>query len=164
MTPERWQHIDKLLEEALELATNERAAFLDRACAGDESLRRKINALLAAHEQAESFIEIPAMEAAAQALARQARSMVGRQLDHYQILSLLGKGGMGEVYCARDTKLDRLVALKFLPAAVAADQDRLRRFINEARAASAINHPNTATVYEIGEVDGINFIAMEYVE
>jgi Tol biopolymer transport system component len=98
MAPERWQHIDKLLGEALELEASERAAFLDQACAGDEAMRRKVEALLAAHERAESFIETPAIEVAAEALAEQARSMVGRQLGHYQILSLLGVGGMGEVY------------------------------------------------------------------
>ena len=90
--------------------------------------------------------------------------MVGRQIGSYQILSLLGAGGMGEVYRARDTKLDRIDALKVLPAEVASDQDRMRRFIREARAASALKHPNVATIYEIGESVCIHFIAMEYVE
>ena len=100
MTPEQWQHIDKLLEEALERETNERAAFLDQACAGDDELRSKLDALLAAHERAGSFIETTALEVTAHALAEQALPVVGRQLGHYQVLGLLGAGGMGEVYCA----------------------------------------------------------------
>ena len=87
-----------------------------------------------------------------------------KQLGHYQILSQLGVGGMGEVYLARDTRLDRTAALKILPAGVASDQDRMQRFIREAKAASALNHPNVATIYDVGEADGINFISMEYVE
>jgi predicted Ser/Thr protein kinase/Flp pilus assembly protein TadD len=96
--------------------------------------------------------------------AEQKQSMVGRTLGHYQIVSLLGAGGMGEVFRARDSKLDRTVALKILPSAVAADQQRMRRFVGEAKAASALNHPNVAHIYEIGEAGGVSFIAMEYVE
>src|SRR5213596_2359049 len=87
----------------------------------------------------------------------------GTKLGRYEIRSQLGEGGMGEVYLAQDTKLDRRVALKILPAEVAANQDRMRRFVQEAKAAAALNHPNIAHIYEIGE-DGTNFIAMEYVE
>lgn len=90
--------------------------------------------------------------------------MIGRTLGHYQIVSLLGAGGMGEVYLAQDTRLDRRVALKSLPADVASDQERMRRFVREAKAASALNHPNVAHIYEIGEAEGVSFIAMEYVE
>src|SRR4030095_12140247 len=107
MKPDRWRHIDKLLGEALELEVSQRAAFLDQACADDEVLRRKIDALLAAHEQAESFIEAPAFGEAAQALADEARSMVGRQLGHYQVSAFLGAGGMGAVWKAKDTRLGR---------------------------------------------------------
>jgi serine/threonine protein kinase len=91
-------------------------------------------------------------------------SLTGRSLNHYQILAPLGKGGMGEAYQARDTKLDRTVALKILPADVATNAERMRRFVREAKAASALNHPHVATIYEIGEANGVNFIAMEYVE
>ena len=90
--------------------------------------------------------------------------LVGRTISHYQVLSLLGAGGMGEVYLARDPRLDRTVALKILPGELAADADRMQRFTREAKAASALNHPNVATIYDVGESDGISFIAMEHVE
>ncbi|MBI1791929.1 MAG: serine/threonine protein kinase, partial [Acidobacteria bacterium] len=90
--------------------------------------------------------------------------MTGSRLSHYQILDKLGEGGMGAVYRARDTELDRTVAIKVLPAEFARDQERLRRFVQEAKAASALNHPNVAVIYGIGEADGVHFIAMEYVE
>jgi len=90
--------------------------------------------------------------------------MIGEAISHYRILSKLGAGGMGEVYPAEDAKLDRKVALKILPAEVAANHERMRRFIQEAKAAAALNHPNIAHVYEIDEVDGIHFIAMEFID
>jgi serine/threonine protein kinase len=164
MTPERWQQIDKLLEAALEYAPNERAAFLVEACAGDEALRKNVEVLLAAHEQAATFIETPALEMTAQTLAQQVRSMVGRQLGPYQILALLGKGGMGEVYCAEDARLGRKIALKLLPEQFTQDAERVRRFEREARAASATSHPNIITIYEIGQDNDCYFIATEYVD
>src|SRR3979490_2177651 len=87
-----------------------------------------------------------------------------RTLSHYRIVSKLGAGGMGEVYLAQDTKLDRRIALKILPADLAANQDRMRRFTQEAKAAAALNHPNIATIHEIGESDGVNFIPMEFID
>src|SRR5216110_1100 len=88
----------------------------------------------------------------------------GARLGHYEIRSQIGAGGMGEVYLAQDTKLDRKVALKILPADLAANQDRMRRFVQEAKAAAALNHPNIATIHEIGESDGVNYIAMEFID
>ncbi len=165
MDPERWRQIDKLLEEALDQEPGHRKTFLEQACAGDVELREEVEALLVAHDKAGSFVETPALDLAAQGLARTGTdSFVGMKLGPYEILSLLGKGGMGEVYRARDTRLDRMDALKILPVEVATDADRLRRFIREAKAASALNHPNIATIYEIGESDGVHWIAMELVE
>jgi eukaryotic-like serine/threonine-protein kinase len=164
MEPERWRHIDKLLGEALELEVSQRAAFLDQACADDEVLRRKIDALLAAHEQAESFIEAPAFGEAAQALADEARSMVGRQLGHYQVSALLGAGGMGAVWKAKDTRLGRYVAIKTLPIELDQHSDRLARFEREARLLASLNHPNIAAIHGLDEDRGTRFLVLELVE
>lgn len=165
MKPERWQQVDQLFQAALELAPEDRSAFINAACGNDDSLRRDVEALLAVDEEAGSFIEAPAYAVAASSLPGQyAQSPPGKTIGHYQIVSFLGKGGMGEVYRARDLKLDRTVALKILPEAMSVDEERMRRFVREAKAASALNHPNVAHIYEIGEADGVSFIAMEYVD
>ncbi|HZS04308.1 MAG TPA: protein kinase [Blastocatellia bacterium] len=165
MKPERWQQVDQLFQAALERPPEGRAAFINEACRGDDSLRREVEALLAADGEAAGFIEAPAYAVAAPLIAGDdMQSLVGKSIGHYHIISPIGKGGMGEVYRARDAKLDRTVALKLLPGEVAADAERMRRFVREARAASALNHPHVATIYEIGEAGGVSFIAMEYVE
>jgi serine/threonine protein kinase len=148
MTPERYQQIDRLVDAALELAVEGLPAFLDRACAGDEELRQEVERLLAAHRREESFLTSPALEAAAKemALTQDYSLPIGRKLGHYQVLSLLGVGGMGEVYLAEDARLDRKVAIKLLPPEFARDPDRVRRFVREAKAASALNHPNIITI------------------
>jgi eukaryotic-like serine/threonine-protein kinase len=161
----RWQQINQLLDETLSREPAKRQGFLEQACAGNEVLRREVETLLAAHDQATRFMEKPALDAVSQTLEqKESRSLVGRKLGPYEILSLLGRGGMGEVYRARDTRLDRIAALKILPSDMASDPERLRRFVREAKAASALNHSNIATIYEIGESDGIHWIAMELVE
>jgi len=164
MTPERWRQVEALYEAALERDASERPGFLENACAGDDALRQKVEELLQAHEVAGNFLDEPALEAAASAMTIPAESLVGAEISHYQVLSLLGKGGMGEVYLARDTRLDRKVALKMLPANLASDTNLMQRFLREAKAASAFNHPNVAAIYDVGERYGTRFIAMEYVE
>jgi serine/threonine protein kinase/dipeptidyl aminopeptidase/acylaminoacyl peptidase len=165
MTPERYQQIGKLYHSALEITPGERPTFLAQACDGDEELLREVQSLVAAHEQAGSFIESPAIEVAAEILAADSYSdMVGQNLSHYEIKALLGVGGMGEVYLAHDTRLGRQVALKLLPGAFINDVDRVRRFEQEARAASALNHPNILTIYEIERAEDKHFIAMEYID
>jgi serine/threonine protein kinase len=165
MKPERWQQVDDLFQAALEREPEERAAFIQESCAGDESLRRQVEELIAADGEAGSLVEAPAYALAAPLIAGDAaQSLVSKSISHYQIISLLGKGGMGEVYHARDTRLDRTVALKILPAEMSADAERMRRFVREAKAASSLNHANVAHIYEIGEADGQSFIAMEYIE
>jgi serine/threonine protein kinase/Flp pilus assembly protein TadD len=168
MKPEQWPQLAQLYHAALERAPAERAAFLDAACAADPTLRREVESLLQAHQQADGFLAEQVAGVAAEWAARQPTpSFIGHRISHYEILSLLGAGGMGEVYQARDHQLDRIVALKILPADVATNAERLRRFVREAKAASALNHPHVATIYEIGaastEIGGIHFIAMEYV-
>ena len=166
MHAERWQEIDRLFDAVLEREPAERASFLVEASAGDEDLRREVESLLAAHEGATKFIEAPAIQVAAKAAAAGGNtfSAVGREIGPYRVKSLLGLGGMGEVYRAVDTRLDRSVALKFLPSEFTHEAERIRRFEREARAASALNHPNIVTIYEIGQSDGTCFIATELVE
>lgn len=165
MTPEQWQRVEDVLQRALDCPPQERASFFDEACAGDEQLREEATSLVNAYDEAGDFIEQPA-------LARDARILVGDDADQkvgsvigpYKIIERLGAGGMGEVYLAADARLERLVALKILPAYFASDDTRLRRFQREARAASALNHPNIITIHEVGESDGIYFIATEFID
>ena len=164
MTPDRWQQIEKIYQSALELEESQRVAFLEKACAGDEALRQEVESLLRSEQSGDRFIEEPALEVAAKMIAHEEpQSLLGQQLGSYQILSLLGTGGMGVVYKARDTRLKRSVAIKVLPADQVSDPERKRRFIQEARAASALNHPNIITIHDIGSEGGIDFVVMEYV-
>src|SRR5262245_38615077 len=165
MKPERWRQIDQLLEAALERQPGERAAFLAVACAGDESLRLEVESLLRSDEAAESFIEEPVAALAAGVMGeQQVRAMAGQRISHYEIVSRLGAGGMGEVYLAEDLKLARKVAIKFLPPTLMADEEARRRLLREARAAAALDHPNICTIYEVGDEDGRSFIVMQYIE
>src|SRR5262245_10453977 len=172
MRPERWRQIDRLYQAALERDATRRGAFLDEACAGDEELRREVESLLAANEkakEAEDFLNQPALQVAAKAIADDhAQSLAPRKLGRYQILSLLGRGGMGEVYLAEDPRLGRKLALKLLPQEFTLDRERVQRFKQEARAASGLNHPNIITIFEIDQVqteagDG-HFIAEEFID
>ncbi|PYS34678.1 MAG: hypothetical protein DMF75_05835, partial [Acidobacteria bacterium] len=165
MTPEHWQQVKALLESALQREPHERAAFISKACGGDESLRHEVESLIISHGEAGSFIEEPAFNVNAEMFAdEQTESLAGRAFGPYEILSKLGAGGMGDVYLAQDGRLGRKVALKLLPSHFTSDADRLRRFQQEARAASALNHPNILTIHEIGEIDGQPFIATEFID
>ena len=165
MTPEQWQRVKEVFEQALEHEAGERAAFVGQACAGDELLHSEVNSLLSSYDQESSFMETPAAALAAHSLVKEeSAALVGQQLGHYQIVRELGRGGMGVVYLAQDISLLRPVALKLLPAHLTSDPDRLRRFEREARAASALNHPNILTIHEIGQTDGLHFIATEFID
>lgn len=165
MTPERYKQIGELFHEAVELAPAERESFLDQQCADDSQLRRELESLIASHNDASDFIGGPAVAVAAELLAdNEADEFIGKKVGRYRVHSLLGVGGMGRVYLAEDLELGRHIALKVLLKHFTHDDTQLQRFRQEARAASALNHPNILTVHEIGQVDGTHFIATEYVE
>src|SRR5215831_17345690 len=161
---DHWTAVKRIHQSALDVDSSERAAFLDKSCGGDEALRREVEYLLTYATDAESFLEWPAADLTTAPASEAHETLVGRTVSHYEVLSLLGAGGMGEVYLARDSRLDRTVALKILPGELAQDPERMQRFAIEAKAASALNHPNVATIYDVGEIDGIHFIVMEHVE
>jgi serine/threonine protein kinase/Tfp pilus assembly protein PilF len=165
MKAERWKQVNDLFQSAVERAPEERAAFLDEACHDDEGLRREVGSLLTSYERSENFIESPAFEVAPELVTNdRAGALVGKLIGHYRIESLIGVGGMGEVYLAQDERLGRKAALKLLPDSLTTEETQLSRFKNEARSASALNHPNILTVYEIGAEGDRQFIATEFIE
>jgi serine/threonine protein kinase len=165
MSPEQWQRIDQLFHAALACEPGERTEFLANQCAGDEPLRREVESLLSSLEEADDFIETPAGDVAAELLGTHKSAFEpGQQIENYRIVRQLGSGGMGEVFLAEDIRLTRKVALKLLPPHFTVNPDRVRRFEREARAASALNHPNIVTIYEIGQSSTTHFIATEFVD
>ncbi len=169
MKPERWQQIEQIYYAARDREGAHRAAYLDEVCAHDRELFSAVESLLAADQEAESFLATPALELAAQEQAQELATQqslltTGQIIGHYRVLARIGVGGMGEVWLAEDSGLQRQVALKLLPPRFTANEDRVRRFKQEARAASALNHPNIITIYEIGESGGVHFIATEFIE
>ena len=170
MTPQQYERLAELFHGALETAPADRSAYLNQVSAKNPELRGELDSLLAAHAARADHTEKPPDDIAAGYLAQGGSTAslpllaANTRLDHYEIRSLLGKGGMGEVYLAEDLRLHRKVALKILPAAVATDRDRMRRFELEATAAAALNHPHIAHIYEIGESEGTHFIAIEHID
>src|SRR5208283_5593065 len=156
MTPERWQQIRDVLEKALELTPGQRSAFLDGACLSDASLRQQVETLLAASEDVRSSF--------LQSSSLRVTITPGTKLGEYEVKSLLGSGGMGEVYRARDSRLGRDVAIKVLPSFLSTDSERLRRFEQEARAAAALNHPNILAVHQMGTYQGAPYMVSELLE
>ncbi|PYX64470.1 MAG: hypothetical protein DMG78_30545, partial [Acidobacteria bacterium] len=156
MTPERWQQIRDVLEKALELAPSERSTFLNGACSSDQSLRQEVESFLASENDVRSgFLQSSTLGGTLSS---------GTKLGDYEVKSLLGSGGMGEVYRARDSRLGRDVAIKVLPSSLCADSDRLRRFEQEARAAAALNHPNILAVHQMGTYEGAPYLVSELLE
>src|SRR5262245_17450765 len=175
MDAKLWGQIKEIYERALDLSHDEREGFLAEACAGDDELRHEIESLLAAHEDAGAFLQAPAVRFAARENAADeftstvdaklpaAPQLIGQEIANYKIISLLGRGGMGEVYLAEDKRLHRKVALKLLLAQFTNDAERVRRFEREAAAASATNHPNIVTIYEVGQMEQTHYLVTEFV-
>ncbi len=162
---ERWQQIKEVLQSALERPADERGRFLDKICADDESLRREVETLLLSAENVGSFMENAAIGKVAEMFAgAQSDVQIGECFNHYEIIRQLGAGGMGEVYLAEDTKLNRRVALKLLPTSLSSDQNANRRLLREARAAAMLDHPHICQIHEIAESKDCNFIVMQYVK
>ncbi|MEW6211922.1 MAG: protein kinase [Acidobacteriota bacterium] len=164
-TADHWQKVEEIFYAAIERDSALRQAFLDEVCGEDKELRSEVESLIAAHESPGEFIDTPAYKVTG-ALVEDAssQSRMGTLVGHYRIIGQVGRGGMGEVFLAEDSQLGRKAALKFLPAAIANNESSLRRFEQEARAASALNHPNIITIYEIGEAAGAHYIAAEMIE
>ena len=163
MDSQRWQLVEQLYHEALELPREDQGGFLDRVCGSDAELRREVASLL--DQPAEGLLDRPVWHAVDGPRYDDSDTlMIGRSIAHFEIVDRLGEGGMGAVYKARDRHLDRDVALKVLLPETLGNPDRRRRFVQEAKAASALNHPNIIHIYDIDEADGELFIAMEYVD
>jgi eukaryotic-like serine/threonine-protein kinase len=169
MNVKRWQEIERIFNAALEHEPAKRAAFLKEVCAEDESLRAEVESLLINDKQAGSLLKAPAMEVAARELAADLGtltplSLIGKTVSHYRIVDRIGKGGMGEVYKAKDQKLGRDVAIKFLPNEFARDADRVARFQREAQLLASLNDSNIAAIYELAKSNGTNFLVLELIE
>jgi hypothetical protein len=161
MQPERWQKIERIFSQAITIAPVERKGFLARTCGDDADLRDEITSMLT-EDADEEFLSEPVFDLGARLLDADGLPRE-REFGSYQLQKILGRGGMGAVYLARDARLERFVALKVLPASVVENKDAVARFRQEARAASLVSHPNVARVYEFGENGGCWFLAMEYV-
>src|SRR5262252_9504547 len=165
MTPERWKKIDGLVERALALEPAQRPAFLDSECSGEADLRAEVESLIGYQQQASSFLQSPAIQEAAGFMDDpETTGLEARTISHYRLTGKLGAGGLGEVYLAYDTKLNRGVAINLLPAESVADERARKRLIHEAQAAARLEHPNICAIHEAAEDAGRSFIVMQYVE
>lgn len=164
MEPDNWKEIKELFNKAVELPPEQQLRYLQEACGSNDSLLLAVQALIRSSENMGSFMDAPAYAMATNILPRSREFKSGDMIAHYKILALLGEGGMGKVYKAEDTKLMRYVALKILPPETSYDDSRRKRFLREARAAAALDHPNICAIHEVGEADDLSYIAMQYIE
>ena len=157
--------IEEIYHAALAFPEAKREAFIRKSCGEDFELRREVESLLSFDKQARSFIELPPDDLAAAVVTSQnSESLIGKTVNNYRVLSFLGAGGMGEVYLAEDVRLGRKLALKLLPPNLSSHPERKMRFEQEARAASALNHPNIITIYGFEQTDEANFIVTEFID
>jgi serine/threonine protein kinase/Tfp pilus assembly protein PilF len=160
-----WRKVREIFDAALERGPEERADFVAQACGDDGQLRAEVESLLSSHGDAKSFLEKPAVEKVADVIEPETKKLEsGRLFGHYEIIRQIGEGGMGEVYLARDKKLDRKVAVKILNANFSRHESNLHRFLREAKTASALNHPNILIVHDVGTSDDDHFIVSEYIK
>ena len=169
MNADRWQQAKEIYQSAIEREPRQREAFLAQACAGDESLRKEVESLLACRPEAEGLLASPALDLAARDLAREQSeppeaNLTGLTLTHYKILDRIGAGGMGVVYRAEDTILGRQVAVKVLPDVFSGDPERIARFRREARLLASLNHPNIAVIHGLEQAEGKRFLVLELLE
>ncbi len=165
MSGAEWQKVREIFDSALRRKPDERRRFVSEACGEDKILLAEVESLLSSHDSAESFMETPAVAKVAHMIEIETRKLeAGKRFGHYEIINQIGEGGMGEVYLAKDKKLDRNVAIKILNEEFSQDESNLQRFVSEAKAASALNHPNILTIYEFGEAEDARFIVSEYIE
>lgn len=165
MADEKWQRVREIFDSALRRQPEERRRFVNEVCSEDKALLAEVESFLSSLDSANSFLETPAVAKVAGVIEAETKHLQrGQDLGHYEIIEQIGEGGMGEVYLAEDTHLERRIALKILPEKFATDRERMQRFVREAKSASALNHPSIITIYEIGETDNTHFIATEYVE
>ena len=164
MNGDKWSQVKRILDSAVQLPSDERRRYVVDACDGDESLRREIDSLLASPPELDSFLEDGAIAGFADSIEESAAKFAtGATIGRYRIVAQIGRGGMGIVYAAEDLDLHRQVAIKVLPQHIE-DRSRIQRFVKEARAASALNHPNILTIHETGEFEGSRYIVSEYVQ
>lgn len=165
MSDEKWQRVREIFDSALRRRPEERREFVNEVCGDDKTLRAEVESLLSSYDGAESFMERPAVAEFAHMMEIETKKLeAGKCFGHYEIINQIGFGGMGEVYLARDKTLDRNVAIKILNEEFSQDRSNLQRFVSEAKAASALNHPNILTIYEFGEAEDARFIVSEYIE
>ncbi|MEZ5427630.1 MAG: protein kinase [Pyrinomonadaceae bacterium] len=165
MAQQDWQKVKDIFVDAMQQKPEIRQEFLEDACKDDEEIRREVESLLSSYDEADSFMEVPAVvETGKTLIVENSQFTNGQSLRHYNIIEQIGKGGMGEVYLAKDTRLKRKVALKLLSTEFTDSKDLLRRFEQEAFAASSLNHPNILTIYEFGNTEDLNFIVTEFVD
>jgi serine/threonine protein kinase len=165
MPNDNWQKVREVFDSALRQKPDERRRFVSEVCGDDKTLLAEVESLLSSIDRAESFMETPAVAKVAEMIEVESKKLeAGKRFGHYEIIKQIGVGGMGEVYLASDKKLNRSVAIKILNERLSEDESNLQRFVSEAKAASALNHPNILTIYEFGEAEDARFIVSEYIE